>query len=438
MSVPAERPTSVRYLVVFATAMAAIFMYVDRACLAQVKTAVQSDLSLSDAQMDWIFSAFFWSYALAQVPSGFLGSALGLRRTLTILLFTWSLCTAVCGLTTGFFALFAARLAVGIAEAGAYPTAAALVKGWFPTGTRGRANSMVALGGRVGWAVSQFATPFIVGVLFGWRGMLIVYGLLGIIWAGVFWWLVRDTPRQHPWANDAEQQYTGPAPKPVVSGQWPLWALACSRNMWLSGLTQFGVNVGWAFLITKLPSMLQDRFHATPEETGVIASLPAWASIAGMFLGGFLGDYCVRQFGPRWGRCLPIGTMLIVAGTAYGSCTLLQNPWLVAVALAVMAISVDLGVPSLWAFAQDVGGRHTGAALGWGNMFGNLGAAVSPIALGAIQREYGWNTMFLTCAGCFFVAAVAAFNLNATKPVMREEPATPTQEEQDYADPPTK
>jgi ACS family glucarate transporter-like MFS transporter len=426
-----ERSTTVRYLVVFATAMAAIFMYVDRACLAQVKGDVQTDLALTDAQMDWIFSAFFWSYALAQVPAGFLGPSLGLRRTMTILLFSWSLCTAVCGLTTGFFALFAARLAVGISEAGAYPTAAAIVKNWFPLTARGRANSMVALGGRVGWAVSQLATPFIVGHVYGWRGMLIVYGVLGIAWAFVFWWLVRDTAKQHPWANDAEVAYAGPTPPPAVPGEWPLAAMARSRNLWLSGVTQFGVNVGWAFLITKLPAMLQERFHATKEASGIIATLPPVASIVGMFLGGFFGDYCIRHYGPRWGRSLPIGSMLCIAGFAYLSCPFLSNPWLVAVALALMAISVDLGVPSLWAFAQDIGGRYTGAALGWGNMFGNLGAAVSPIALGAIQREFGWNAMFLTCSGCFFVAAGAALCLNATVPVMR---VAPTQAEPDRHD----
>ena len=57
--------------------------------------------------------------------------------------------------------------------------------------------------------------------------------------------------------------------------------------------------------------------------------------------------------------------------------------------LRVMAFLVDLGIPSIWAFAQDVGGRHVGAALGWGNMWGNLGAAASPVALQIIRDQAG-------------------------------------------------
>jgi MFS family permease len=138
-----------------------------------------------------------------------------------------------------------------------------------------------------------------------------------------------------------------------------------------------------------------------------------------MFLGGFIGDAMVRRHGLTWGRRLPLGTMLFVAGAAYLACTTLNSPWTVAIALAVMAVSVDVGVPSVWAFAQDVGGRHVGATLGWGNMWGNLGAAASPLALGAIQRTYGWDALFVTCAGCFAIAGTAAFNLDPTVPVMR-------------------
>ena len=420
-------PTRVRFLIVAVTSIAAVFMYIDRACLAQMKGDVQTDLNLEDWQMDWIFSAFFWSYALSQVPSGFLGPALGLRRTLTILLFTWSLCTAVCGLTTGFLGLFAARLAVGVSEAGAYPTAAALVKGWFPLSARGRANSFVALGGRLGWAVSYLLTPYLILLSFDWRGVLMLYGFAGAIWAAVFWWIARDSPRRHPWSNAAEAAYPGPPMPPLVAGRGlpdareALLALAASRNIWLFGLTQFGVNIGWVVLLTKMPAMLVERFHASQDDKGWISAVPAVASIGGMFLGGFIGDACVRRFGLRRGRSWPIGSMLFVASLAYLACTQFENPWSVAVALAIMAVASDIAIPSIWAFAQDVGGRYTGATIGAGNMLGNLGGAVSPILLGFIQREYGWDSMFVSCAACFALAAITALNLNATQPVMRED-----------------
>lgn len=428
------RPTNVRFLIVFVTALTAVFMYVDRGCISQLKVDIGRDLNITKQGMNWIMSAFFWSYALAQVPSGFFGAKFGLRHSLAIMLFAWSVCTAVCGVVAGFGGMFAARLAVGVAEAGAYPSAAAIVKGWFPLAARGRANSFVALGGRAGLALSQVLTPWIAGYpLFGWRGVLILYGVLGMFWAVVFWVVVRDKAKQHPWANDGEVAHAGTPPPAPPTAQWPLAALLTSRNMWLFGFVQFGSNMGWAFLITNLPEMLE-TFYNCPDaiERGWIASVPAVASCFGMLAGGFFADWCVRRFGLLWGRRLPISVMLMVAGLAYLSCILITEPsvaetramipvrdaWLVAAALALMAISVDVGIPSIWAFAQDVGGRHVGATLGFGNMIGNLGAAASPILLGAFQEKYGYNTMFILCAGCFFLAAVCALNLNATKPVI--------------------
>ncbi len=438
------RPTNVRFLVVAVTSLAAVFMYVDRACISVLSEDIGVELFGPDPaeykpRMDVVMSAFFWSYALAQVPAGFAGSWFGLRKTLAIMLFTWSACTLACGLTTGFLSLFAARLAVGVSEAGAYPSAAALVKGWFPLAARSRANGFVALGGRTGLGLSYIITPWIAGYpAFGWRGVLILYGVLGMAWAAVFWAVVRDKAGLHPWANQAEADYAGASPStpepalsqaeadysgPTPAGragpEWPVWSMLASPTMWLFGLVQFGSNMGWAFLITKFPGMLKDLFPAKdPVMSGVIASLPAWASCVGMFAGAFIGDWCVRRCGLRWGRRLPISVMLFLAGVAYLCCIPVTNAWVLAGVLALMAVCVDIGIPSIWAFAQDVGGKHSGAALGFGNMLGNLGAAVSPLLLGYVQRTYSYTAMFLLCAGCFLMASVAALFLDPTKPVL--------------------
>ena len=89
-------------------------------------------------------------------------------------------------------------------------------------------------------------------------------------------------------------------------------------------------------------------------------------------------------------------------------------------ALAVMAFLVDFHNPSIWAFAQEVGGKKVGASLGWGNMWGNLGAYVSPKLLGEVARSAGWNAAFVVCGVVFAAAAVLGLMLNATKTVEDE------------------
>jgi sugar phosphate permease len=87
-----------------------------------------------------------------------------------------------------------------------------------------------------------------------------------------------------------------------------------------------------------------------------------------------------------------------------------------------MAFLVDLHNPVIWAFAQDVGGKNVGAALGFGNMWGNLGAALSPVLLGAIRDAVDWNAAFVVGALAFLVATVSASFLNATRPL---DPGSP-------------
>ena len=92
-------------------------------------------------------------------------------------------------------------------------------------------------------------------------------------------------------------------------------------------------------------------------------------------------------------------------------------------ALCVVAVATDLGTASVWAFKQDVGGRHVGSVLGWGNMWGNLGAAVSPVALNWIIGPGRWEACFLACAAAFLVAGVAALGVDATVPIVLRDRA---------------
>jgi MFS family permease len=214
-----------------------------------------------------------------------------------------------------------------------------------------------------------------------------------------------------------------PAAKPAAGIPWGL--LVRSGNMWLSGLMQFGINLGWVFLITRLPRYLSEVHKVPIEERAVMTAVPLFAAWVGMFTGGLLTDFLTARLGRRWGRALPIGVTQVVCCLVFLTCPWLPGAWLVIVALSVMAVCVDLGVPAIWAFAQDVGGRNVGATVGWGNMWGNLGAAASPVLLSQIQGMAGWPAVFVACAVAFLVASLAGFCLDASRPLSPpQEPAT--------------
>jgi ACS family glucarate transporter-like MFS transporter len=204
-------------------------------------------------------------------------------------------------------------------------------------------------------------------------------------------------------------------PGPPASPPWRL--LLGSRNLTLMSFSEFGVNLGWAFVVTLLPDYLAETFAVPIEARGTMASVPLMVGSAGMLAGGWLTDFLTRRLGLRWGRAAPNSLSKFISATAFLVCLWLPSAWGVVAAMAVMAIATDLAVPTVWAFSQDIGGRHAGAALGWSNMWGNLGAALSPVVLAAAREAGGWNLAFVTAAVSFTLAAIAAAMVDATQPI---------------------
>lgn len=565
-----RRPTRIRYLIVALTTLMAVFLYLDRFCLSFVELYIAEDLGLTKFQAGLLVSAFFWTYAFAQVPSGWLNDRYGARLMLTLYIVGWSLFTGGMGLVKGFVALILCRLGTGLAQAGAYPTSASILSKWVPFSARAGSSSIVSTGGRLGGFLAPILTAFllvwfvpvsrdsllttrdvlepatltrtlmededdpqgqlnkvirnelpapvkqllqqkhqvkgrqetpsstpvtfseedrqqlVVGlnevlkrkdlytqidqglyplpeeaqwlgqrseeevsteevtrrnrllleVVYpdhfrkiyteGWRPILIVYGGAGLVMALVFWLGVRNRPEMHPLCNEGEAQLiaqdrpVGVSPHGRVGGI-PLGWITRSRSLWLSSLSQFGTNCGWIFLVVWLPRYLKE-VHQVPVSTrGLMTSLPLLLGIAGMLGGGWLTDTLTRAVGVRWGRRIPMALTRFVAMGAYLVCLGLDSPWAVVVAMCVVAMATDLGTASVWAFMQDVGGRNVGSVLGWGNMWGNLGAAIAPTLLILIAGDSGWNMAFVACAVSFFVAGVAAMGVDATIPVVPPE-----------------
>jgi ACS family glucarate transporter-like MFS transporter len=430
------RPTGVRHLVVALATLMAVLLYLDRNCLSIAEVYVKKDVGLSDAQVAWVFSAFSWTYAIAQVPSGWLGDRFGRRRVLTLYVVGWSAFTALMGLAQSFGALLACRLGCGLAQAGAYPTSAALLSRWAPFRERGRASGIVSTGGRLGGFLAPLLTAYLMVAfvpradgdvdLRAWRPVLLVYGVAGLAVAALFWLAVRDRPADHPACNAAERALieagrpAGAVDRPVRG--LPLGALLASPGLWFSSLSQFFTNFGWIFLLTWMPRYLDEVFGVGVIERGWMTSVPILLGMGGMLYGGWLTDGLTRRLGLRWGRCLPIALTRFVAMAAFLACPLAGSPWAATLILSAVAVGTDLGTPSTWAFLQDVGGRHVGSVLGWTNMWGNVGAALSPLVLAwLIGPARRWDLAFFACAAAFLAAGVVSLGIDARVPVERPE-----------------
>ena len=272
----------------------------------------------------------------------------------------------------------------------------------------------------------------------GWRPTIAFYGIAGILVAAIFAFLVRNTPEQHPWCNTAEQALIGkgtPTPTtadPSVTPRFPWMFFLTSISLWGNSMTQFLTNVGWFFVVSYLPRYLSEVHGVSLVMQGVMTAFPSGTGIIGAFLGGLCTDWAIQRFGLKWGRRVPLVISRFTAAAGYGLCLVLSVlfvpgsdkpwlPWLYIVGLCIASTSTDFGSPSIWAYAQDVGGKFTASVLGWANMMGNIGAAVAPLiyirCLGETPTAEGWNLVFAVAGGAFILSGLSAMLLDSTKPL---------------------
>jgi MFS family permease len=417
---------------IFLAMLVAILLYLDRVCISTAAKSLSIDLNVSPAQIDFVLSAFFWTYALGQIPAGWLGDRFGARWMLTAYVVLWSLSTGLLGLATGWVSLLILRLLCGLFEAGAYPVAAGIVRKWVPMESRGTASSIVAIGGRLGGAAAPILTVQIMLWCsanrelehWTWRPAMILYGLLGIVFAAAFLKYYRNSPAEHPGVNQLERDRIANSPEAVQDSHKPDPRLAksilLSFPLWMNCLVQFASNLGWAFLVTKVTLYLDEVHKVDFKNTGYQQSLTLVAGIAGLMLGGILTDRFTRRFGLRWGRSLTMGMSRLAVAVAFILCAWTSNGWVALACLIGIGFATDLGTAACWAWAQDVGGRRVGTILGWSNMWGNFGAAASPIILGWLVKGgatpiQGWSTAFYFCAAINLLATVAAMGISARR-----------------------
>src|SRR5262245_56612635 len=110
----------------------AAITYLDRICISITAADMMRDLSLSQVQMSFVFSAFTLAYGIFEIPTGWWGDRVGTRRVLTRIVVWWSTFTALTGAVFNYASLLTARFLFGMGEAGAWPNVAITFSRWFP------------------------------------------------------------------------------------------------------------------------------------------------------------------------------------------------------------------------------------------------------------------------------------------------------------------
>jgi MFS transporter, ACS family, D-galactonate transporter len=367
--------------------------YVDRSNLSIVAPFLSKELGLDPVQMGMLFSAFAWSYAVANLPGGYLIDRFGSRLVYGIAQLAWSISTLGLGAASAFASLFGLRFAVGLAEAPAFPVNNRVVSTWFPQRERGRATSTYASGQYVG---SALLSPllFWMAVNHGWRSVFVFTGLAGIVSAAA-WLAVYREPRESTRANAEELALitaggalTEMAPREQVT-RAQIARLLRERQVWALGLGKFAVMSSLYFLLTWFPTYLVQQRGLTSLKAGAATSLPYIAATIGVMLGGAWSDWLLRRgAGISAARKIPIVTGFLGAS----SIVLVNYVSGTALALAILTFAFFAqGVSSnSWSIIAEVAPRSMmGTTGGIINFTGHIAGIVTPILIGYILRATG-------------------------------------------------
>lgn len=397
-----------RHILVAATFLLAVLLYVDRVCISTAKEPITKELRLSDTQFGWVLSAFALGYALFQTPTGMLADRFGPRVTLSAVVTLWSIFTGLSGAVRGLASLLAVRFLFGAGEAGAFPGAARATFSWIPMSERGIVQGIIFSGGRLGAAFALPAVAYMVQRL-GWRESFVVLMLVGFVWAAVWLAWFRDDPTQDQRISQAERHHILKTRQAAEAGKaqpLALTALLSSTNLWLLMLQYFCSNFTFFFCLSWMFPYLEKTYNLGSVTAGWYASVPFVFGALGNIVSGWLVDRIYRQ--GRWtqSRLVPATVGFLLAAGGMIACGRADTAILSVACLSVAVFGADMTLAPSWAVCVDIGRRNSGAVSGTMNMAGNLGSFATPIIFPLLLEWTGDHRVFFYAAATLNIVAL--------------------------------
>jgi MFS family permease len=381
-----DRRTSGAGLALGLVLAAGLVNYVDRVTLSVAGPVIAAELRLRPSQMGLLFSAFLWTYGLAQAPVGAIIDRIGPRRLLGAALTLWSAAQGATGLAVGLPQLIATRLFLGLGEAPQWPTGAKVVRTWFAPQVRGLATGVFNSASTLGPAI---APPLVTALMlaFGWRGAFFATALAGLgvalLWIGFY---------REPAAGPHGEE---------LAPRTPWRRLFAAPALWAMALGNVGAGYMNWFYAAWLPGYLETARHLTVPQTGWAASIPYLFGVVGSLAGGLACDrLAAAGLSPILSSKLPIVAGLAI-GAAFTGLTILAPTSTSAIAAISAALFCsNLAGAAIWAMAITAAPPGGVASVGAVQNFGGfLGGALAPIVTGfSVEATHSFAAALATTA----------------------------------------
>lgn len=385
MTANSNKYTKARFRVLAFLFINVIINYMDRSNISVAAAAIGTDLKLNTVQLGLIFSAFGWMYVACQIPGGIIIDRFSPRVLYAISLCSWSVVTLLQGLTRGFYALLGLRMATGMFEAPSYPINNRVVSKWFPENERASAIAVYTSGQFIGLA---FLTPLLALIqsYWGWRGLFISTGLVGVAWSLVWYCFYRDPKASAAPADDTPT-------KKITAAEFK--QVLTNRKLWGIYLGQFSVTSTLWFFLTWFPTYLVKYRGFDFLKSGFLSSIPFLAAFVGVILSGLISDSLIKKnisFNKARKAPVIIGLLLstFIVGANY-----VNNTTLVILFMAIAFFGNGLASIA-WVFVSLLAPKNLiGLTGGVFNFMGGLSSIIVPLVIGYLAKSGSFASSIL-------------------------------------------
>ncbi len=410
---PSEKVGRYRWVVVSLLFAAMVINYVDRQTIGLLKADLSKEFGWNETHYADLVFYFQLAYAVAYLAWGKIMDKIGARWGFGIAFAIWQIAHIAHAAAAGFGGFVAARMGLGIGEAGGFPGGIKAVAEWFPKKERAFATGLFNAGTNIGAIVTPLVVPGIV-LAFGWQMAFIVTGVAGLVWLPI-WLLVYRRPREAKKLSAAELAYIEQDPAdPVEKIGWS--KLLTKKETWAFALGKFLIDPIWWMFLFWLPDFLGKRYGLDLKSFGPPLIAIYLLSDVGSVAGGWMSSTLMKN-GASINNARKL-TMLV--------CALLAVPVMFAakadsVWLAVLIIGVATAAhqgfsANLYTLPSDVFPRGAvGSVVGIGGMLGAFGGMAFSKYIGQVLEQIGSYTPIFIIAGSAYLVALLVVHILSPK-----------------------
>ncbi|MEM0097900.1 MAG: MFS transporter [Conexivisphaerales archaeon] len=366
---------------------------------------------------------FLWSmaYAIFNFPGGWISDRLGIRKSMGTFFAIWSAFTAATAATFGFISMAIVRIIMGSGEGPVWPLNAKSAKTWSNAKQESTMYTLAGSGQAMGPIIAAIIGAYQI-VYWGWQLTFIFWGVVGLVFAAVWYFYVRDTPQQHPGVSKSELENIENSRGKEVKTEEKLstketWMIALKLIFTTSaGIGELLIFISFGYILFTvlywIPPYFYGSFLHSITKTGLYVGAVDGALLLGYLLSGPVNDGLSRRLGTVMGRRLgslvPMTLMIIFVAASYYT-GIAHNIVATVLLLAAGAGVMNITVGSWAVNAFTISPAQTSATVyGVYNGVLNIMGAFNSLIIVAIATAIGF-TGAITSMVLFMVMFIAAY-----------------------------